>query len=96
MSQVTWTATALADIQRHYEALELIDPAVALQAAQAIREAGDRLETFPKRGAIVHAASGLRKLQVAFGKVGFTIHYAVIEDEVVILKVYHGRENRPT
>ena len=94
MPQVTWTKVALADIQRHYETLELINTNVGIRAVQAIRQAGDSLETFPQRGAIIHDATGLRKLQVTFGKVGFTMHYAVIEDEVVILRVYHGRENR--
>jgi len=94
MPQVIWTEAALADIQRHFEALTLMDVDVALQAAQAIRKAGDSLETFPRRGAIVNEASGIRKLQVTFGKAGFTMHYAVLEDDVVILRVYHGREKR--
>lgn len=94
MPQITWTKAALADIQRHYETLKLIDPDIAIRAVQAIRKAGDSLGTFPRRGAIVHEATGLRKLQVTFGKTGFTLHYAVIKDEVVILRVYHGRENR--
>ncbi len=68
---------------------------VALRAVRAIRKAGDSLETSPRRGAIVQEATGLQKLQVAFGKAGFTMHYAVIEEEVVILRVYYGRENRP-
>ncbi len=95
MPQVIWTETALADIQRHYETITLIDADVARRSVQAIRKAGDSLETFPRRGAIVNEVAGLRKLQVTFGKVGFTMHYTVIEDEVVILKVYYGRENRP-
>lgn len=94
MPQVTWTEAALADIQRHYETLELINTNVAIRAVQLICKAGNSLETFPRRGAIVHKATGLRKLQVTFGKAGFTMHYAVIEDEVVILRVYHERENR--
>jgi plasmid stabilization system protein ParE len=93
MTQVSWTEAAFTDIQRHYEALALIN-ADALRAIQVIRKAGDSLEAFPRRGAIVHEAAGLRKLQVTFGKVGFAIHYAMIEDEVVILRVYHGRESR--
>lgn len=37
-----------------------------------------------------------RKLLVPFGKYGYTIHYIVLDDDVVILNVYHGRENRPS
>ena len=93
MSQVSWTNAALADVQRHFETLEQVNPEAAVKAAQVIREAGDSLERNSRRGAIVHEATGLRKLRVAFGKYGFMIHYIAIEDEVVILKVYHGRED---
>ncbi|UUO13366.1 MULTISPECIES: hypothetical protein [Aphanizomenonaceae] len=37
----------------------------------------------------------MRKLVVAFGKYGFIIHYVILEDDVIILRIYHGRENRP-
>jgi plasmid stabilization system protein ParE len=53
MSQVTWTEAAFTDIQRHYETIALMDTKTALRAVQAIRKAGDSLETFPRRGAIV-------------------------------------------
>jgi plasmid stabilization system protein ParE len=48
MSQVTWTEAALTDIQRHYETIALMDAKTALRAVQAIRKAGDSLETFPR------------------------------------------------
>lgn len=63
MSQVSWTSAALADVQRHFETLESVNLEAAFKAAQAIRKAGDSLERNPKRGAIVHEASGLRKLR---------------------------------
>lgn len=96
MSTVIWTTAALADVEGLLNGLAQVNPDAADRAAQAIRKAGDSLESSPKRGAIVQGAPGLRKLVVAFGKPGFVIHYAVLEDEVVILKVYSGRQNRPT
>jgi plasmid stabilization system protein ParE len=95
MPTVIWTDTALADAEKLINGLAEDNPDAADRAAQAIRRAGDSLESNPKRGAMVQGAPGLRKLVVAFGKPGFVIHYAVLEDEVVILKVYHGRQNRP-
>jgi plasmid stabilization system protein ParE len=94
--QVVWTKPALTDIQRHYEFLETVNPAAALRAKQAIRQAGDSLVSNSRRGRIVQEAEGLRKLPVKFGKYGYIIHYVILDDEVVILKVYDGRENRPT
>ncbi|WP_267313679.1 type II toxin-antitoxin system RelE/ParE family toxin [Nostoc sphaeroides] len=56
---------------------------------------GESLQQNPRRGVIVDEIAGLRKLIVSFGKYGLIIHYIILEDEVVILRVYHGRENRP-
>jgi plasmid stabilization system protein ParE len=94
--QVIWTEAALVDTQRHYEFLETFNPDAALRAKKAIQRAGNSLATSPQRGSVVQKAEGLRKLPVKFGKYGFVIHYVFLMDEVVILKVYGGRENRPT
>ncbi|QSV56934.1 MAG: type II toxin-antitoxin system RelE/ParE family toxin [Dolichospermum sp. UKL201] len=56
---------------------------------------GESLQQNPRRGAIVDEIVGLRKLVVAFGKYGFIIHYVILEDDVIILRIYHGREHRP-
>lgn len=52
------------------------------------------LQQNPRRGTIVDEIAGLRKLVVSFGKYGFIIHYVILEDDIVILRIYHGRENR--
>jgi len=96
MPTVIWTTAALADVEGLINVLAEVNPDAADRAAQAIRKAGDSLESSPSRGVMVQGAPGLQKLVVAFGKTGFVIHYAVLEDEVVILKVYNGRQNRPT
>lgn len=96
MPKVIWTGIALADIEGYKNDLEEVSPDAAERAAQAIRKAGDSLENNPRRGASVQDAPGVRKLKAPFGKYGFVIHYAILDDEVVILKVYHGRQNRPT
>jgi plasmid stabilization system protein ParE len=94
--QIIWTEAALADTQRHYEFLEALNPDVALRAKQAIQRSGNSLATSPQRGSVVQRKEGLRNLPVKFGKYGFVIHYAILIDEVIILKVYDGRESRPT
>ncbi|MEO1431688.1 MAG: type II toxin-antitoxin system RelE/ParE family toxin [Cyanobacteria bacterium J06633_8] len=64
-------------------------------AIQTIVSSAESLQENPRRGAIVDEIAGLRKLLVAFGKYGYVIHYVILEDDVVILRVYHRRENRP-
>ena len=94
MPTVIWTPTAITDVNRHYEFLEPNNPDAAKKAAQVILKAGDSLEKNPRRGTVVHQAKGLRKLIVSFGKRRFVIHYIIFE-EILILRVYHGREERP-
>ena len=76
--------------------LAVVNLGAAERAAKAIRRTGDSLELNPKRGMIVQDASGIRRLLVPFGKYRFVIHYTILETEVVILRVYYGRQHRPT
>lgn len=95
MSQIVWTQTAIDDLNRHYDFIKLNNADAAAGAVQAIVSSGESLQENPRRGSIVDEIAGLRKLVVFFGKYGFIIHYVILEDDVVILRIYHGRENRP-
>jgi plasmid stabilization system protein ParE len=95
MSQIVWTQTAIDDLNRHYDFIKVNNAENAARAVQAIVSSGESLIENPRRGAIVDEIAGLRKLVVFFGKYGFIIHYVILEDDVVILRIYHGRENRP-
>lgn len=95
MPQIVWTDNAIDDMNRHYDFIKVNNVEAASRALEAILSSGESLQQNPRRGAIVNEKAGLRKLLVSFGKYGFIIHYIVLEDDVVILNVYHGRENRP-
>ena len=95
MSYIVWTETAIDDLNRHYSFIKHNNPDAAGLAVQAIVSSGESLQHNPRRGAIVDEVAGLRKLLVFFGKHGYIIHYVILEDDVIILRVYHGRENRP-
>ena len=95
MSQIVWTETAIDDLNRHYDSIKINSPDAAAGAIQTIVSSGESLQQNPRRGAIVDEIAGLRKLLVSFGKYGYIIHYVILEDDVIILRVYHGRENRP-
>ncbi|MBU7585583.1 MAG: type II toxin-antitoxin system RelE/ParE family toxin [Nostoc sp. TH1S01] len=95
MSEIVWTESAIDDLNRHYDFIKLNNPDAASRAVQAIVSSSESLQQNPRRGAIVDEIAGLRKFLVSFGKYGFIIHYVILEDDIVILRVYHGRENRP-
>lgn len=96
MSEVVWSPTASRDIERHYNYLLTRSSTTATKAVQKIIQTGGSLAQSPYRGTMLQSSIGLRKLLVSFGKYGYVIHYTVIEEEVVILRVYHGKENRPS
>jgi plasmid stabilization system protein ParE len=95
MFEIIWTETATNDLNRHYDFIALSNADAAARAVQAIVSSGGSLQQNPRRGAIVDEMAGLRKLVVSFGKYGFIIHYVILEDDVIILRICHGRENRP-
>jgi len=96
MPSVIWTRPALTALERHRQFLAETDPNLAVKAIQKIVEVGESLQTYPQRGALVEQTPGMRKLIVTFGKVGFVLHYAILNDEVLILQIYDGRQQRPT
>ncbi len=95
MSKVIWLPEALTDLVRLFDFLKLKNENAAILAAQAIREAGFSLGDAPYQGTALNDGLGRRKLAVPFGKYGYVIHYYLEDDTVLIVRVYHGRENRP-
>ena len=95
MSAVIWTQKAIADVDRYIEYLNALSPQAAQKAARKIRHAGNSLANNPRRCPAIQNAQGLRKMNLSVGKYGMVIHYIVFEEEVIILRVYHGREDRP-
>ncbi|MGD1700489.1 type II toxin-antitoxin system RelE/ParE family toxin [Dapis sp. BLCC M229] len=95
MPEIVWTDMAVEDLNRHYEFLKVNNADAAARGIQKIVSFAESLQENPRRGRIVDEIAGLRKLVVVFVKYGYVIHYTIIEDDVIILRVYHGRENRP-
>jgi plasmid stabilization system protein ParE len=96
MSQLIWSPEALLDLAAHFEFLKLKNPEAASKAAEAIRDAGFSLSQNPKRGILLADGSLRRKLIVPFGKYGYVIHYYIENDYILIVRIYHGRQNRPS
>jgi plasmid stabilization system protein ParE len=86
---------AVADIERLRLFLKDVNPAAAARAVELIVGAIESLETNPERGRPA-AVLGLRELIVPFGRSAYVLRYAYYEarSEVVIIRVWHGREKR--
>jgi len=95
MPQIVWTEGAVDDLSRHYDFLKINNADAAARVVREIVSSAESLQENPRRGTAISQSPGLRKLFVSFGKSGYVIHYTLLEDDVIVLRVYHGRENRP-
>lgn len=86
---------AAADFTRLREFLMDRNPGAAQRAAAAISNAIRSLGMYPERGR-QSAVTNARELVVPFGRSAYIVRYALLaeSDEVIILRVWHGRERR--
>ena len=86
---------AIADVERLHEFLAEKDSSAAQRAAKAIDDAVRSLTDFPQRGR-PSGIAGVRELIVPFGQSSYVLRYAYLASrgEIVILRIWHGREQR--
>ncbi len=89
------TPEAAADIERLHEFLADKNPDAAQRAVAVLARGIQSLDTFPDRGRPA-GTPGTRELIVPFGRSAYVIRYAhlVQQEEVVIVRIWHGREQR--
>ena len=92
MAQVVYSENALANLECAFGFLTEHDPATALGAAFAIREAVETLSSHPLIGRSV--AGDLRELVISYGKTGYIALYRFLpaQDRMRILAIRHQRE----
>lgn len=69
-------------------------PSAGRAAALRIVDTFDLLADFPDIGIAVRGE--LREKQVQFGRDGFVIRYRRTREAVFVLRIFHGRQDRPT
>ena len=86
---------AAADLNRLRMFLADKNPDAAQRAATSLIHAIQSLDTFPDRGRPT-SIEGVRELIVPFGSSAYVLRYAHLADtdEVVVLRIFHGREAR--
>lgn len=88
--RVAWTDDALEDIEATYDYLARFNPVAAQRVAEALFIAGDSLAVFPHRGRIGIRPDTRELLSVQ----PYVIVYRIIGEEVQILRVWHGAQDR--
>jgi plasmid stabilization system protein ParE len=91
-----WLPEALSDLVRLRDFVRVHNPDAAQRVAKRIREAAHNLLGLPLIGRPVLNIDKpqLRDLFIAFGQAGYWMRYAVTDDQIIIVRVWHGREDR--
>ncbi len=96
MRHVTWTRTALVDLDRLEVFLLEKSPRSASKAIAAITDATRVLVQFPHAGRMTEDLDPEhRELVVRFSEGGYIVHYGVFGERIEILDVRHQRGDRP-
>lgn len=87
---------ATLDLERLHHFLADWDARLARRAVAAIDTAIHSLANFPERGR-PSGIPGIRELIVPFRRSAYLLRYAysASRDEIVILRIWHGREDHP-
>jgi len=94
-AKIVWRERALEDISRLYDFLfEKNKEEAAAKAAKVILRGSSLFEESPRLGRPMADGTGRRELFIPFGSGFYVLRYFQAEDNVVIVRVWHGREDR--
>jgi len=93
-AKVVWRERALEDIDRLYNFLFTKNKEVAAKAAQVLLRGSSLLEESPRLGRPMADSTQRRELFIPFGSGFYILRYFLTGDAVVIVRVWHGREER--
>jgi len=92
--RLVWLSQTQADIQRLYDFLIEQDPRAAERAVRGIQLGAQKLLDFPRVGRRMDDATERRELFVPFGAGAYVLRYRIHADTIVVLRVWHSREER--
>ncbi len=92
--KLIWEPGALNDLTRLREFIRPHNPKAAANAAKRIIEATNLLLDKPHLGRPMHDLPEFNELFLPFGQSGYVIRYRVDGEKIVILRIWHGREDR--
>jgi toxin ParE1/3/4 len=94
VSEVVWLPEALEDMGRLRLFLEDKSPPAAARMAKTVLDGVVLLRDFAERGKPLNDGTSRRDLYLSFGSGAYVLRYRVVEDKVIIIRVWHSRERR--
>ena len=92
MLTVRWTAKAVSDLSRLHAFLRPVNPRAADRAVQTLASAPERLIDQPRIGQRLEGFNPREVRRIFVG--AYEIRYEILEATIVILRLWHGREDR--
>ncbi len=94
--KIEWLPEATKDVARLREFIKKENPLAAKKAGQRILDAVNLLTKNPEAGmpSPDEDCDEFRDLYAPFGKGGYTVRYRIKQRSIVIVRVWHSREDR--
>ncbi len=92
--ELIWERGAVHDLTRLREFIQPHNPKAATNAAQCIIKAANLLLDNPYLGHPMENMPEFNQLFIPFGQNGYVIRYRIDNEKIIILRVWHTREDR--
>ncbi len=92
--RLRWLPEAWEDVQRLFEFLVDKDPLAAERVVALIDGGANRLLDMPEVGQPMNDGSRRRELYLPFGANAYVLRYRLEGNTVVVIRVWHSREQR--
>ena len=92
--EVVWLPDALNDVARLRIFIMQKNPLAAQRAAQQIKAGAEMLQQNPEAGRPVDELFPFRDLMIPFGAGSYVLRYRLDESKLVIVRVWHSKEER--
>lgn len=93
-TKIVWRERALKDSSHLYDFLFEKSEEAAAKAAQIILRGSSLLEESPRLGRPMADGTERRELFIPFGAGFYVLRYFLTKGTVIIVRVWHGREDR--
>ena len=90
---LVWSPTARQDLIRLREFIQPHNPRAAQRSAEKIRKAAKLILDSPAIGTRIEGRED-HEFYTVFGQGGYILRYQLIGQKIVILKIWHDREDR--
>ena len=92
--KVVWTKESSDDLDRLFDFLLEKSPDAAAKAVRAILDKVDLQLEYPKVGPRMDDDSSRREFFIPFGAGAYVLRYYIVNEHLVIVRVWHSRELR--